>query len=232
MLAATLPEIPNIYVTPGCGDRVVECDVTPPEVQDNISYSPSSTSYFSGFDPSGYDLDGDILPTYPKDDLECLPPDTASLTQNACIPAIVSTDTELIEHSQGAYSHPYDPAFDAEPLAVLSTGDIPNLNILDPDMNNEQIQPDTHPDNSSASLQEDSLQSNYIELHCSPDRELVAEAIQSASQNSRYNFHCADEPGLAVAHDDSNLLTSSSILPQRTDCDVDLIHFSPPEEHY
>ncbi|KAK0467961.1 uncharacterized protein EV420DRAFT_437245 [Desarmillaria tabescens] len=233
MQAATLPDTPNNYVTPGCGDRVVavvECDVTPPAVQDNISCSPSDTNYSGGFDSSGYDLDGDTLPTDPKDEYEYLPPDTASFPQNACIPAIVSTDTELIEHSQGAYNQLYDPALNGEPLAVLSTSDIPNLNTLDPVMNNEQIQPDTYPDNLSAPLQEDSLQSNYVGRQCSPDRELVAESTQNASQNSRYNFHSADEPGLDIAHDDSNSLTSSSILPERADCDVDLIQFSPADE--
>lgn len=196
-------------------------------LHDNTSHSPSRANYFGGFDPSGYDLDGDILPTDPEDDREYPPPDTASLTQNACVSAIASTDAELIELSQSAYSHPYNPAFDAEPPAVLSAGNISTFNILDSDVNNEQIQPDAYPDILSASLQADSLQ---IELHCIPDQELSAEITRNASQNSHYDFHCADEPELAVAHADSDLFTSSQILPERTDCDADLIQFSPSEE--
>ncbi|KAK0191325.1 hypothetical protein F5146DRAFT_596055 [Armillaria mellea] len=101
---------------------------------------------------------------------------------------------------------------------------------MDPDMNSEQIQPDAYPDISSASLQAGSLQSDCIGLYCSLDQELTAESTRNASQNSHYDFHCADEPGLAVAHADSDLFTPSQVLPGTTDHGADRIQFSPSEE--
>ncbi|KAK0490641.1 hypothetical protein IW261DRAFT_27939 [Armillaria novae-zelandiae] len=95
-------------------------------------------------------------------------------------------------------------------------------------MNSQQ--PDSYSDISSASLQADSLQSDYIGPRCSPDQELTAEITRNVSQNSHYDLHCADEPGLAVAHADSDLFTSSQILPETTDRNPDLIQFSPSKE--
>ncbi|KAK0498407.1 hypothetical protein EDD18DRAFT_87804 [Armillaria luteobubalina] len=221
MHAATLPDIPNSTVTPGCGDR----DVTPPVVYDNTSHSPSRANYLDDFDPAGHCLDGDILPTDPEDDREYPLPDTVSLSQNACVFAIASVDAEPIELGQGAYSQPHDPAVHAEPLVVLSAGNISNFNILDPDMNGEQIQPDAYSDILSASLQADSLHSDYIGFHCSPDQGLAAEITRNASQNSHYDLHCANEPVLSVASADSDLLTSSQILLERIVRDTDIIQF-------